>query len=80
MQDGKKVVSFDLGKNTNHETYAALDYNRKCTDSFLCQRYLKRVSIVQWIKAMQELNNFKCTEMVVHKDSRHNISLYKGVS
>lgn len=72
----KKKVTFHLEKNTTHETLSSEVYNRFQIDSTLYQRAYNRISQEDWQNMLNELNVYKCTEMVVHKDSVHNMRLH----
>ncbi|ORX61709.1 hypothetical protein DM01DRAFT_1128255 [Hesseltinella vesiculosa] len=49
-----------------HETYSAMDYDRRCDTNVTCQKLTPNLAM----KIKQELNEYKLTDMEVHVDSR----------
>jgi hypothetical protein len=70
-----KRVTFQLEKNQIHTTYSSEEYDRHVIDSILYMRGYRKVSDEEWSNIFVELNNYKTTQMIVHKDSIQNIKL-----
>lgn len=49
-----------------HETFSALDYDRRCNTNATCQKLTPVIAM----KVKQELNEYKLSEMEVHVESR----------
>ena len=71
----EKQVSFNLTKNIVHQTYSKKDYDRGQIDSTLYLYCYGRITQVQWIRVLWDLNEFKSKEMIVHIDSLHNTKI-----
>lgn len=69
-------VGFCLESNITHATYSSDEYDRHVIDSILYLKCMNRVPEKEWHAVFQELNEFKLTEMVTHKDSLHNIKMH----
>lgn len=67
-----KKVSFNLNKNINHTTYSSCEYHRFPIDSVIYLRSYKRISDKEWREIIDDLNKYKLTEMIIHKDSITN--------
>lgn len=70
-----KRVTFQLDKNQIHITYSSEEYDRHVIDSILYMRGYRKISDEEWSNIFVELNNYKTTQMKVHKDSIQNIKL-----
>lgn len=70
-----KKVNINEENNKEYITYTNKEYDRCTIDSILYQKCYQRVSSEEWINIFIILNNYKCTEMEIHKDSINNISL-----
>lgn len=70
-----KRVIINEEYNKEYTTYTNKEYDRCTIDSILYQKCYQRVSSEEWINIFIILNNYKCTEMEIHKDSINNISL-----
>ena len=51
-----KGVSFNIEKNTVHDTYAVDEYDRCSIDSTLYLRCLKRIDDCEWMDILKDLN------------------------
>lgn len=71
-----KRVQFNDAHNKTYETYSHNEYDRYPIDSVLYQYGYRRISQQEWEDIFVELNHYKCTEMVVHKNSTHMIRLH----
>lgn len=69
-------VRFDLSKNQTFDMYSNCEYNRYPIDSILYLRCYRKVSDTDWRTIMDNLNYYKTTEMIVHRDSVHNTRLH----
>jgi hypothetical protein len=67
-----KKVKFNLDKNSFHETYSTIEYDRHQIDSILYLLSYRKITQKEWIIIMKDLNKFKTQEMQVHIDSIHN--------
>lgn len=57
-------------------TYGSDEYDRHPIESTLYLRSYQRISDNEWKDIMEELNNYKMTEMIVHKDNVNRIHLH----
>lgn len=71
-----KTVTFDLTRNTIHETFSKDDYDRSIISCILYLKTCKRVSNEEWSQLWMDLNDYKCNEMVVDKASIYNTKLH----
>ena len=75
MNEVKKTVKFDDSKNTYFTTYSSDDYDRYQIDSVLYRKAHNKISVNEWLNILLELNEYKCSEMIVHKLSIKNLYL-----
>lgn len=73
----QKRVGFDDAQNKTYETYSREEYDRFPIDSVLYLYGYRRISQHEWNSIFIELNHYKCTEMIVHKSSLHNLRLHE---
>jgi hypothetical protein len=72
-----RKVSFDLSKNNTFETFSKDEYDRHQIESTLLKKCYNRLTQVEWKTIFQQLNKFKCEEMLVHKDSIDNLNIHQ---
>lgn len=70
-----KKVSFNLNKNIICITYSPNEYSRRQIDSILYLKSYKKINEHEWKAMLRELNNYKFSEMLIHKDSIRNTKI-----
>lgn len=70
----KKVSFSDNAKI--YTTYSPSEYDRRMIDSTLYLKAYRRISDVEWIKILEDLNTYKKNEMQVHQNSKIYTSFY----
>lgn len=85
MSDGQrknmiKRVSFNESSNKTHITYSKEEYDRFQIDSILYRYSYQKINQNEWKSVFEELNHYKCTEMIVHRDSIGNLRLHKELT
>ena len=68
-----KKVHFNF-QNIVYETYSIDEYDRLPIDSVFYLYGYAKISHKEWKNIFIELNHYKCTEMIVHKNSINNTS------
>lgn len=72
----KRVVINEF-QNKMYVTYSGHEYDRLQIDSVLYLYGYKKISQQEWDSIFIELNDYKCTEMIVHKSSIQNLLIHK---
>lgn len=72
-----KRVTFKESSNITYITYSKEEYDRFQIDSILYLYLYQKISNHEWKSVFEELNHYKCTEMIVHRDSIGNLRLHK---
>jgi hypothetical protein len=70
-----KTVRFDFDKTSIYIMYSPDEYDRRPIESVFFKKCHRRISNEKWVHVIISLNEYKCNEMVVHRDSIKNISL-----
>jgi hypothetical protein len=71
-----KNVKFDLDRNNIYITYSSEDYDRTTIDCILKMKLYGKVTIQDWDQIWIDMNRYKTTEMINHKNSINNIKLH----
>jgi hypothetical protein len=71
-----KNVKFNLEENEIYYTYTLNDYNRQPIDSLYNKILTNRIPNVKLRYIFDKLNKYKLQEMIVHKKSLCNTTIY----
>ncbi len=71
-----KRVQFNTENILIKETYGPDEYDRSQIDSILYLKCYNRISHIEWQKELEKLYNYKCKEMIVHKQSIKNTNFH----